>query len=195
MSCFLTNFSIALLLFSSIALAKNESIKTLKSGDFSTIYSRSDWPHWIDIDHDCKDTRAEFLIKNSKVPVKLSRNRCRVLKGNWFDNYTGVTISIANDLDVDHIVPLSWAHGHGGDKWSIKKRKNFANDFENLLAVSVAANRSKGDKGPDDWMPPNHKFRCAYLKRFDDVVRKYGVLYAPQERRIIYRMKTACNNK
>lgn len=39
--------------------------------------------------------------------------------------------AIAHDLD--HIVPLKFAHRHCGDKWTRETRKSFANDLENLL--------------------------------------------------------------
>ncbi|WP_020411235.1 MULTISPECIES: hypothetical protein [Microbulbifer] len=34
--------------------------------------------------------------------------------GLWLDPYTGNFYTLASDLDVEHIVPLSWAHEHGG---------------------------------------------------------------------------------
>ncbi len=51
----------------------------------------------------------------------------------------------------------------------------FANDPLNLLAVSASANRQKGDADAATWLPPNKRFRCAYVARQVAVKLKYGV--------------------
>lgn len=52
----------------------------------SQLYNREDWPHWIDADDDCQDTRAEILIASSSVAVKFKRNNgCNVSWGKWSD--------------------------------------------------------------------------------------------------------------
>ncbi|WP_420920273.1 hypothetical protein [Alteromonas macleodii] len=38
-------------------------------------------------------------------------------------------------------MPLKFAHGHGGDKWSQDKRETFAIDPQNLLLVKASLNR------------------------------------------------------
>jgi hypothetical protein len=74
-------------------------------------------------------------------------------------------------VDVDHVVPLKWAHDHGGGEWSREKKKRFANDPLNLLVVHDRINRIKGAKGIDKWMPSVGKER--YKKIWDEVRRKY----------------------
>jgi hypothetical protein len=44
-------------------------------------------------------------------------------------------------------------HGHGGDRLTDDRKRMFANDPGNLLATSASADRSKGAKGPDQWLP------------------------------------------
>jgi hypothetical protein len=143
---------------------------------FSTLYDRSEWPHWIDQDRDCQDTRAEILIAASEMPVQYKRNQgCNVSHGRWSDPYTGRHFTRAADLDIDHVVPLAWAHGHSGDQWSREVKRRFANDAANLIPVQASINREKGSQGPDDWLPPDQRYQCRYLSQFLGVVRRYGL--------------------
>ncbi|WP_022957264.1 HNH endonuclease [Spongiibacter tropicus] len=164
--------------------------------EFSTLYNRKDWPHWIDADNDCQDTRAEVLIRDSQVPVKFKRNKgCSVSHGSWLDPYTGQRFDKASDLDIDHIVPLAWAHGHGASGWTRAKKRAFANDMDNLLAVDAGANREKGAKGPDDWMPPAAGFRCEYTRRFKSLAINYGLRIYPTEAKAISKIMALCYKK
>ncbi len=157
-------------------------------------YSRSDWVHWIDYDGDCQNERAELLIRTSLERVKFyKRSKCAVISGKWYDPYTAQTLYKAISVDVDHIVPLAWANSHGGSQWTKKRKMDFANLSINLLPVSATANRSKGNKGPDQWMPENKYYRCDYLKKFDEIVSLYSLQYTPREIRIIERMKQSCS--
>lgn len=111
---------------------------------FSRMYNRADWPHWIDADNDCQNTRAEILIRDSSHPVSYrSAKKCSVITGEWHDPYTGKTWHKASDLDIDHVVPLKWAHTHGGDQWPITRKRDYANDNTNLIAVEDNANQAK----------------------------------------------------
>jgi hypothetical protein len=160
---------------------------------FVSLYERNDWKHWIDEDRDCQNTRHEMLIKASSIPVSFKTSKqCNVIRGRWYDPYSGQTFTNSNDLDLDHLVPLKFAHGHGGDVWSRDRKTAFANDEANLILVSASLNRSKGSKGADEWLPPNHAYRCTYIRKFNGVMKKYGLAYIPSEKRIIDRMLKAC---
>ncbi|GJL80818.1 MAG: hypothetical protein DHS20C01_04520 [marine bacterium B5-7] len=76
-------------------------------------------------------------------------------------------------VDIDHIVPLAWAWRHGADKWAREQRISFANDPDNLIVAGSASNRSKGARGPDEWMPANVATWTDYLDRFEGVVDVY----------------------
>ena len=177
---------------SSIDIAEQEAIDENRS--FVTLYNRSDWNHWIDADSDCQNTRHELLISTSKIAVGFkSDDQCNVLTGSWYDPYSGENYSNSKDLDLDHVVPLKFAHGHGGDVWSRGKKQKFANDLDNLLLVSASLNRQKGAKGLDEWLPPNHSYRCDYIAHFNAVMAKYELKYIPSEQRIVNKMVKACN--
>lgn len=163
--------------------------------DFIVLYDRSDWPHWHDDDGDCQNTRHELLLATSQLGVDFkSAKECNVLTGLWYGPYGGQTFTDSAALDLDHIVPLKFAHGHGGANWSRDRKKQFANDVDNLLLVKASLNRQKGAKGPDEWMPPNHPYRCDYLKKFNTVMDKYGLQYTPNEQRIVNKMSKACDH-
>jgi hypothetical protein len=147
---------------------------------YSLLYNRDDWGGWIDADRDCQDTRAEILIRDSDQPVRFRAGReCSVSSGLWRLPYTGGTLTNARQLDIDHIIPLKWAHGHGGDRWPSDKKRQFANDPDNLLATSASANRSKAAKGPDQWMPLIDQ--CGYAKRWELLLAKYQLAVLPVE--------------
>lgn len=137
-------------------------------------YDRGLYRHWVDADGDCQDTRAEILIRdNSGVIGWKDARRCRVATGRWVCPYTGKVLTQASDVDVDHVVPLKWAHEHGGHGWTQEKRQAFANDPLNLLAVDDATNQAKGSRGPSDWLPGIH--RNEYLRQWGEVVEKYDL--------------------
>ena len=156
-------------------------------------YKRDLFPHWLDEDGNCRDTRAETLIRQSQVPVAFAGGAgCQVTSGRWYDPYTNSTFTDDDELDIDHIVPLKWAYEHGADKWPERIRAAFANDTLNVIAVSLSANRSKGAKGPTEWMPANQGFRCQYLERFQKVIRKYQLSFKAAENRVVSKQLSAC---
>ena len=160
---------------------------------FSTLYDRDQWPHWTDDDHDCQDTRAETLIQTSQTAVAFSDPRqCTVTNGRWYDPYTDRTFTRARSLDIDHIVPLRHAHGHGADRWSKEQRQQFANDPQNLLAISARANRSKGASSPDQWLPPNQAFWCEYGRRWQALKQRYALMITPPEQEALERLAATC---
>jgi hypothetical protein len=174
----------------------NEAINeaTEQGNGFVTLYDRSNWPHWSDGDKDCQDTRHEILISTSKKQVEFKTDKdCNVAKGEWFDPYSNNTYFSSTELDLDHIVPLKFAHGHGADIWSRERKETFANDLDNLILVQSSLNRKKGAKGLDEWLPPNHSYHCQYIVRFNAVMTKYELKYIPAEQRLVNKLVYACS--
>ena len=156
-------------------------------------YHRKDWPHWIDADGDCQNTRQEMLIASSQIPVEFKNARhCTVVSGQWVGVYTGKTFTKPSDVDIDHIVPLAHAHRHGADKWTRDQRRVFANDFENLLVVDDAVNQSKGDQARDEWLPPRKEYWCEYGKRWTYIKEKYQLWIGAQEKETLGMLARTC---
>lgn len=165
-----------------------------EAAPFVTLYDRRDWPHWRDLDGDCQNTRHEVLIRDSLVPVTFADDgQCNVVSGLWVDPYTGKEYRLAAEVSIDHVVPLRWAHGHGGDHWSRRLKEAFANDMDNLLVVESGLNAAKGSKGPDDWLPPNAAFHCEYLAVFTGVMEKYSLRFVAVERQALAAPLAECS--
>lgn len=155
-------------------------------------YKRSDWRHWSDFDRDCRDTRAETLIASSMAGVIFVDDKaCTVLSGIWFDPYTGKLFTIARSLDLDHVIPLHYASEQGGWRWDSLTKKLFANDPENLLLVSATENRSKGSKGPSEYLPAA-AYHCVYAQRWRMLSNKYELTLKAKDERTIEEILSTC---
>lgn len=134
---------------------------------------------WEDLDRDCRNTRAETLEHSSLAPVDQA---CTIHEGKWFDPYTGDTLTRAQDLDIDHVVPLKEAWVSGAFAWTREERVAFANAPEVLLAVSKGPNREKGDKDPSRWLPPDTAFHREYAARWTRIKLRFHLSADADER-------------
>jgi hypothetical protein len=161
-------------------------------------YDRRDWKHWVDEDRDCQDTRQEVLVSESVSPVKFETEReCRVSSGEWVDPYTGETFTDPSVLDIDHVVALRDAHDSGGFSWSAERRREFANDLSDersLRAVYRGANRSKGSRGPDLWLPKNPEFRCQYILEYSQIKSSWGLRSSDSQTAVLAYMMKICED-
>ena len=157
-------------------------------------YNRSAFGHgWDDSDGDCQDSRAEALITTSTTQVRFAEaKRCRVVTGRWVSPFTGLVIQNASDIDIDHVVALSWAWHRGAATWTRGRRIEFANDSVNIVAVEASLNRSKSDQGPDEWLPPAGQ--CGYVARFYRIVKIYQLEPRPAEASWIRSFLADCRN-
>ncbi|MGW3727671.1 HNH endonuclease family protein [Streptomyces sp. NPDC000851] len=123
------------------------------------------------------DTRNDLLKRDGQSIRFRAGSDCVVVSMKLHDPYTGKDIAWkkakATEVQVDHVVPLSYAWQMGAARWDEEKRQRVANDALNLLPVSGSTNSAKRDSGPASWLPPSKAIRCSYSARFAQVALKY----------------------
>ncbi len=123
-------------------------------------------------------TRALVLIRDSLTPAQIDRAGCAVVAGDWFSPYDGVTRSDVGELEIDHVVALKEAWDSGASQWDADRLEAYANDVaepRTLRAVTGAANQSKGDKDPVNWLPPDESAVCQYLADWVSIKARWGL--------------------
>ncbi|MGN9838027.1 HNH endonuclease family protein [Nonomuraea sp. H19] len=156
-------------------------------------------PAWADVDRNGCDTRNDILKRDLEDErFKAGTHDCIVLSGTLNDPYSGKTISFKRgqdtsmDVQIDHLIPLSDAWQKGARQWSATKRKEFANDPLNLLAVDGPLNGQKSDSDAATWLPPRKAYRCAYIARQIDVKAKYDVWVTAAEKAAMETVLSSC---
>ncbi|WP_232236209.1 HNH endonuclease family protein [Nocardia sp. BMG51109] len=124
-------------------------------------YAREKFPHWSTASGKC--TTREAVLQRDGTGVEVDAE-CRPTAGSWHSPYDGKTVTDPSAADIDHVVPLADAWRSGAAEWSDDQRERLANDLEHpqLIAVTAASNRSKGDQDPAQWLPTDTGFRCTY---------------------------------
>ncbi|MFJ8821123.1 HNH endonuclease family protein [Streptomyces sp. NPDC102467] len=155
-------------------------------------YSRDKFPHWAEQGDSC--STREVVLKRDGKDVRRDAE-CRPVSGTWTSAYEGKTFTEPEDLDIDHTVPLANAWRSGARSWTEERRKAFANDLTHpqLLSVSAATNRAKGDQGPDAWQPPAKTYWCAYARAWVSVKATYELSVTDAEKRELGSMLGTCS--
>jgi len=117
----MTRLSSLALLMLSLSMTNGLAAADLK-------YHREDYPHWSDLDGNGLNTRHDLLATQSTVKPSFSRDGKTVTRGRWVSPWTGQIYLDPFALDVDHTVPLGYAHARGGKYWDRYQREMFAND-------------------------------------------------------------------
>ncbi|MEU3727688.1 HNH endonuclease family protein [Streptomyces sp. NPDC031705] len=176
----------------SAAVARTQ-LAALTTGTPGTMagYSRDRFTHWAEQGGRC-DTRETVLKRDGKDVTQDSE--CRARSGSWKSLYDGAVVDEPGALDIDHMVPLAEAWRSGASGWDAARRKAFANDLTRpqLLAVSAASNRSKGDQSPDLWQPPDKSSWCQYGRAWTTVKSHYRLTVTEAERAMLTTMIDTC---
>ena len=173
-------------------LARLETVEHTEA--IEEAYERKAFGHgWKDLDGDGQDERAEILILFHRKRGTLGfadEEEERVTSGLWFCRFTGEEFTDAGDLDIDHLVPLKAAWLAGAHAWDEERRQQYANGFGIrskrrrawLLPVSSSANRSKGARGPDEWLPTRTEYHQRYAALWIRVKDYWGLSVTAAER-------------
>ncbi|MFI7443924.1 HNH endonuclease family protein [Nonomuraea indica] len=156
-------------------------------------------PAWADVDRNGCDTRNDVLKRDLRdEKFRPGTHDCVVVSGVLDDPYSGKTITFrrgqdtSSEVQIDHLVPLSDAWQKGAQQWTSAKRKEFANDPLNLLAVDGPLNGQKSDSDAATWLPPRRAYRCAYVARQIDVKAKYDLWVTSAEKDAMDRVLDSC---
>ena len=157
-------------------------------------YNRDLFADWYDADRNGCNTRKEVLIAESLDPVQIGSS-CSIIGGRWFSIYDNVETTDSSKFDIDHMVPLSEAWDSGAWNWNADQRKHFANDLDQpffLIAVTASSNRSKSDRDPVEWMPPNSAYHCEYVRIWIEIKRAWDLSVDQAEHDYLARKLASC---
>jgi hypothetical protein len=165
---------------------------TLHSHTTQPAYKRSNFGSgWISQGNGCT-TRDRVLIRDGLETMVGAR--CTITAVHWRSVYDGLTFTVKSRVDIDHIVPLGNAWASGASTWTRARRVRFANDLDEpqLIAVSASSNRSKGDRGPEEWKPRRQRVWCLYARWWVDVKTVWRLTVTGDEKRALRSMLETC---
>jgi hypothetical protein len=141
------------------------------------------------------EVRLQVLVDESRVPATRGSDGCSVERGDWLSIYDGYRTPDPSELEVDHLVPLAEAWESGASAWPAPRREDFANDLDRpdaLIAVTAATNRSKSDRDPAEWMPPNRDAWCRYAGAYVAQKAAWELTIDPAERDALRNVLAGC---
>lgn len=182
--------------------AKLDTLKVANASDVD--YERDEWKHWNSVTS-CWDVREEVLYRDAapgsvvlldknKNETGSKANACSIKSGSWVDVYSGKSFSDPSKLDIDHMIPLSYAAQHGGQGWDGKRKSEYANSMNtgHLVTSSASQNRSKGDKGPSKWKPSDKASWCQYATNWISVSSAWGLTTTEADKKELASMLDTC---
>lgn len=167
--------------------------------DFSRARFGEAWSDDVNVEfgHNGCNTRDDIL-RRDLVDLQVRPGTCFAQRGILHDPYTGATIDFVRGPDsssavqIDHVVSLADAWYKGARSWDDQRRRDFANDPRNLLAVGGQANFDKAFRDAAAWLPPNPAFRCAFVARQVEVKTDYRLWVSAREKGAMRRVLRDC---
>lgn len=175
----------------------------VKGWDRETDFRRSafgeSWSDDVDVEfgHNGCNTRDDVL-RRDLVDLVVRPGTCYAQRGTLHDPYGGGAIAFSRGpatsdaVQIDHLVSLSDAWYKGAREWTDQRRRDFANDPRNLLAVDGKANFDKAFRDAASWLPPNAAFRCEFVARQVEVKTSYGLWVSAKEQNAITDVLADC---
>jgi hypothetical protein len=161
-------------------------------------YSREQFgAAWADVDRNGCDTRNDILNRDLRDRQwRPGTHGCVVVAGRLTDPYTGQALVFAkadaSAVQIDHVVALSDAWQKGAASWDAARRRAFANDPLELLAVDGPTNARKGDGDTATWLPPAKSYRCRFVARQVAVKARWRLWLTPAEHGAMGRELARC---
>ena len=170
-----------------------------RNTDFSRYRFGQAWSDDVNVEfgHNGCNTRDDIL-RRDLADLIVRPGTCYAQTGVLHDPYTGKTIAFTRGpatseaVQIDHLVSLSDAWYKGAREWDDQRRRDFANDPRNLLAVSGQANFDKAFRDANGWLPPNEGFRCEFVAKQIDVKAAYGLWLSRNEKRSMQDVLAHC---
>ena len=167
--------------------------------DFSRWRFGEAWSDDVEVEfgHNGCNTRDDIL-RRDLADLVVRPGTCYAQSGVLHDPYTGQTIAFTRGpatseaVQIDHLVSLSDAWYKGAREWDDQRRRDFANDPRNLLAVGGQANFDKAFRDATGWLPSNEAFRCEFVARQIDVKAAYGLWVSAKEQRAMRGVLAHC---
>jgi uncharacterized protein DUF1524 len=151
----------------------------------------------VEFGHNGCNTRDDIL-RRDLADLVVRAGTCFAQSGTLHDPYTGQAIAFTRSpetssaVQIDHVVSLSDAWYKGAREWDDQRRRDFANDPRNLLAVGAQVNFDKAFRDATAWLPPNQLFRCDFVARQVDVKTAYGLWVSKNEKQAMQGVLSRC---
>ena len=167
--------------------------------DFSRYRFGEPWSDDVNVEfgHNGCNTRDDIL-RRDLTQLVVRPGTCYAQSGVLIDRYSGESIAFVRGPDcseaiqIDHVVSLSDAWYKGARDWDDQRRRDFANDPRNLLAVGAKANFDKAFRDANAWLPPNPAFRCEFVARQIAVKAAYRLWVSANEKRAMAAVLDHC---
>lgn len=160
-----------------------------RTSDFRRYQFGPAWSDDVNVEfgHNGCNTRDDIL-RRDLTNLVVRPGTCFAQSGTLIDPYTAATIEFvrgpktSDSIEIDHVVSLADAWYKGARAWDSQRRRDFANDPRNLLAVSPKANFDKAFRDAASWLPPDDAFRCEFVARQIEVKTAYGLWLSAKEK-------------